>query len=181
MMNRQNHGTVTVDIDGRPVDIDVEMAEIIQRLWNLGIRTRNCCQGAGEFDPIAASTRDFAYIMFEAVEGLRAFLELFEGTELASRRFGQQWETAEDGAPMVPRLPRSWIFGIGVHPSRNEGESFVISATVRFAPTDTDLIRQRLWSMSPSRRKDGVGGSELFTGPVPPRPVRGVVVMAETG
>jgi hypothetical protein len=147
-MSRTNHKTVPVEIGGRPVEIDKAMAAIIERLWGLGIRTRNCCQGSVEFDPISVSSRDFAYIMFDDIEGLRAFLELFEGTELADRRTGQQWDYGDDGLTLVRRLPAKWMFDAGVHSPRHEGESFCISGTVRFAPSDVDLIRQCLSSMA---------------------------------
>jgi hypothetical protein len=148
-MRIREHETAAVELDGRSVEIDVEMAEIIERLWGLGIRTRNCCQGSAEFDPVSVSARNFAYIMFDDIEGLRAFLELFEGTELADRRTGQQWDYSDESLTLVRRLPAKWMFDAGVHSPRHEGESFCISGTVRFVPTDLELILECLRSRQP--------------------------------
>lgn len=139
-MERQHHATVELLLDGRTVAVDADMAEIIEALWDQGIRTRHCCQGNFDVDPALARNKDFAYIMFDDIDGLRAFLELFEGTDLAARRVGQRWDWAEDGVTLVPVLPRAWMFGAGVHPPRHDGELFVISGTVRFPPSDIQGI-----------------------------------------
>lgn len=139
-MERQHHATVELSLDGRTVAVDAAMAEIIEALWDLGIRTRHCCQGNFDVDPALVMKKDFAYIMFDDIDGLRAFLELFEGTDLAARRAGQRWDWADDGTTPLPRLPRAWMFDAGVHPPRHDGELFVISGTVRFPPSDIQCI-----------------------------------------
>lgn len=137
------HRTVMVELDGVSTEIDEAMAEVIAALWDCGIRTRACCQGELDADPSVTPVRDWAYVMFESIDGLRAFLELFEGTELANRRSGQRWQIAPDGT-MMPDLPRRWTFGAGVHESHNDDELFIISGTVRFPAVDLSLVRRRL-------------------------------------
>lgn len=139
-MRRNCHDTIDLLLGDRTVAIDADLARVISGLWSLGIRTRACCQGSVGVDPMVAARKDFAYIMFEDIDGLRAFLELFEGTDLAARRSGQRWQWAEDGTTLVPELPRAWMFDAGVPSPRHDAEHFVISGTVRFPPVDLERI-----------------------------------------
>jgi hypothetical protein len=157
-MKRNHHDTVDLLLGDRTVAVDAELAGVILGLWDLGIRTRACCQGSLGVDPVVATRKDFAYIMFEDIDGLRAFLDLFEGTDLAGRRFGQRWNWADDGVSSVPVLPRAWTFDAGVHQPRHDAEHFVISGTVRLLPADIDRIESVLQSRLQGARIDGVRG-----------------------
>jgi hypothetical protein len=81
------HPTVElVTPDGEHVDIDVDIAPVIQQLWQAGLTTVSCCQDVGEalsptialFPPHIAAIADrdagYAIIEFSDIEDAGAFL-----------------------------------------------------------------------------------------------------------
>ena len=102
-----------VTVGDRSAEIDLELVDLIEALWMLGIDTSFSCQG--QFGPPHAPLPEpWGYIMFPDVEDLRAFLVCFDNTPLSSRRFAQRHEWNPEAETCTPVGPPSWELRGGV-------------------------------------------------------------------
>jgi hypothetical protein len=81
-----HHAQVRLNVGDEEADVDEELAPLLREAWLLGIRTRSCCQDAGEslahlpkdFPHIAVQVAAYAgrsYIDFHNCEDWVAFLD----------------------------------------------------------------------------------------------------------
>ena len=143
---RQCHDTVVVTVGDRSAEIDVELAPIIESLWRLGIDTRACCQ-----DQTADLKRRFknprGYILFEATDDLRRFLELLDGTAIAEHRW-QNFDWSDGvGSPLVEIPPIGWSYAINVRRPGPFRDGIEIGASVKFPVGDIPLMESVLLSL----------------------------------
>lgn len=82
--------------NGSPVEIDVEMAPLIQALWGAGVSTEYCCQGDPDDGTKAGIDRLVngggyhpGYLTFSTIKDASRFVELCGGIE-----------------PLLPKLKR---------------------------------------------------------------------------
>jgi len=103
----RTHEARVVTVGDRSAEIDLELVDLIEALWTLGIDTLFSCQG--QYGPAHAPRPDpWGYIMFPDVEDLRAFLVCFDNTPLSSRRFAQRHEWNPEAGTRTPVGPPSW-------------------------------------------------------------------------
>jgi len=103
----RTHEMRVVAVGDRSAEIDLELVELIEALWTLGIDTLFSCQG--QYGPAHAPRPDpWGYILFTDVEDLRAFLICFDHTPLSSRRFAQRHEWNPEAGTRTPVGPPSW-------------------------------------------------------------------------
>ena len=114
-MGERRHEARVVTVGDRSAEIDLELVDLIEALWMLGIDTSFSCQG--QFGPPHAPLPEpWGYIMFPDVEDLRAFLVCFDNTPLSSRRFAQRHEWNPEAETRTPAGPPSWELRGGVRP-----------------------------------------------------------------
>lgn len=115
----RRHETRVVTVGDRSAEIDLELVELIEALWRMGIDTQFSCQG--QFGPAHDPRPDpWGYIMFPDVEDLRAFLRCFDDTALSSRRFPQRHEWNPEVGARTPVGPPSWKIGATVKPPEDD-------------------------------------------------------------
>lgn len=66
------HKTETVNIDGKDVEIDSDIAPLIRELNKAGLKTKYSCRGGDDFDPLKR-----AYIAFDMTNFWMDFAEHF--------------------------------------------------------------------------------------------------------
>lgn len=75
-----NHPTVELLYNNELINIDVDMIELIQQIWDRGIKTSACCQG--DEIPHDADVKEFlgnyAYISFPEHEYILKFIEEYQ-------------------------------------------------------------------------------------------------------
>jgi hypothetical protein len=137
------HKTTLVVVGGHAVQIDIELAGIIESLWKLGINTRGCCQNESE-TLTRPSAVQRGYIGFELVDDLQRFLGLFDGTAIAGHRW-QNFEWADEvGGPVVEVPPIGWTYRINVRRPGPKRDAIEIGASVRFPVGDIPMIEATL-------------------------------------
>lgn len=142
----RHHETALVSLGDRIVQIDVELAGIIESLWRLGINTRGCCQNESE-TLSRPTTVQRGYIGFGLVEDLQRFLELLAETDLADHRW-QNFEWADAvGGEVVEVPPISWTYRINVRRPGSKRDGIEIGASVRFPVNDIPLMDSTLKSL----------------------------------
>jgi hypothetical protein len=125
------------------VQIDIELAGIIESLWKLGINTRGCCQNESE-TLTRPSAVQRGYIGFELVDDLQRFLGLFDGTAIAGHRW-QNFDWADEvGGPVVEVPPIGWTYRINVRRPGPKRDAIEIGASVRFPVGDIPMIEATL-------------------------------------
>lgn len=124
----------------------MELAGVIELLWNLGINTRGCCQN--ESETLSRPTDDpRGYIGFDLVDDLERFLELFNDTAIANHRW-QSFEWADDAVGQIVELPPfGRTYRINVRRPGSNRERIVIGASVRFPVGEIPLIGSSLASL----------------------------------
>jgi hypothetical protein len=137
------HKTTLVVVGGHAVQIDIELAGIIESLWKLGINTRGCCQNESE-TLTRPSAVQRGYIGFELVDDLQRFLGLFDGTAIAGHRW-QNFDWADEvGGPVVEVPPIGWTYRINVRRPGPKRDAIEIGASVRFPVGDIPMIEATL-------------------------------------
>ena len=137
------HKTTLVVVGGHAVQIDIELAGIIESLWKLGINTRGCCQNESE-TLTRPSAVQRGYIGFELVDDLQRFLGLFDGTAIAGHRW-QNFDWADEvGGPVVEVPPIGWTYRIDVRRPGPKRDAIEIGASVRFPVGDIPMIEATL-------------------------------------
>ena len=151
-MGSRRHEAKVVTVGDRSAEIDLEMVELIEALWSMGIDTLFSCQGSygPAHDP---RPEPWGYILFPDVEDLRAFLMCFDGTELSSRRFAQRHEWNPEVGARTPVGPPSWeLRGMVKPPDEDEvlesgAPEFRLQGLARFPQADlpeiTKIVCQR--------------------------------------
>ena len=85
------HNFVTLYYKGQEVKIDEKLAPIIQQCWELGIKTRHCCQG----HTMKRGMERLGYIQFEEEKDAHKFMELLSNKVTEAHLFdtkeGRQW------------------------------------------------------------------------------------------
>jgi hypothetical protein len=89
------HRTITLQYQGQPVEIDVELILLLALLWKHGIHTRDSCQGG--LNPRSQQTED-AYITFRSREDLMRAMKLSSGLS----QYVTIHVTGEDLVPVFP-------------------------------------------------------------------------------
>ncbi len=140
---RRHHKTTLVVVGAQSAQIDVELAGVIELLWNLGINTRGCCQN--ESETLSRPTDDpRGYIGFDLVDDLQRFLELFNDTAIANYRW-QNFEWPDEvGGEVVEVPPMGWSYRINVRRPGPKHDGIEIGASVRFPVGDIPMIESVL-------------------------------------
>ncbi len=142
----RHHETVLVSMGVSAVQIDIELAGIIESLWKQGINTRGCCQNESETLTRPAAVQH-GYIAFELVDDLQRFLGLFEGTAIAGHRW-QNFDWADEvGGPVVEVPPIGWTYRINVRRPGPNRERIEIGASVRFPVSSIPLMEEALQTL----------------------------------
>jgi len=125
----RTHEARVVTVGDRSAEIDLELVDLIEALWTLGIDTLFSCQG--QYGPAHAPLPEpWGYIMFPDVEDLRAFLVCFDNTPLSSRRFAQRHEWNPEAGTRTPVGPPSWELRGGVRPPEDAEDALGSKAPV---------------------------------------------------
>ncbi len=118
-MGVRRHEAKVVAVGDRSAEIDLELVDLIEALWSMGIDTLFSCQGScgPAHDP---QPEPWGYILFPDVEDLRAFLVCFDGTELSGRRFAQRHEWNPETGTRTPVGPPRWKIAATVKPPEDD-------------------------------------------------------------
>lgn len=140
-MGVRTHEAKVVTVGDRSAEIDLEMVDLIEALWSMGIDTLFSCQG--QYGPAHDPRPDpWGYILFPDVEDLRVFLVCFDGTELAGRRFAQRHEWNPETGTRTPVGPPSWEVRGTVKPPEDDevlepgAPGFLLQGLARFPQAD---------------------------------------------
>lgn len=118
-MGARKHEAKVVTVGDRSAEIDLELVDLIEALWSMGIDTLFSCQGS--FGPAHdPKPEPWGYILFPDVEDLRAFLVCFDDTELSGRRFAQHHEWNPATGTRTPVGPPRWEIGATVKPPEDD-------------------------------------------------------------
>lgn len=116
MAEKRTHKAIRLEVGDRSADIDLALVGVIAAAWRLGISTEFSCQG--QVARGARQPEPWGYIAFCDVADLRKFLECFDGTDLAERRYTTpRFEDPVTGL-WEPVHRRRWNVSAGVPPLR---------------------------------------------------------------
>jgi hypothetical protein len=129
---------------GEHVDIDIEIAPIIEALWRLGIPTVQCCQGPWD-------DYGYGFIEFPSAAAVEAFLDALrlEPTKDADSLY----QRVGDGylSDVYPDRWRIWRYDVQPWPDHDVTPArFECAITVSFPPSDLPELTRRLLDVAPA-------------------------------
>lgn len=129
-MSAHSHKTVSLTYtDGTSVDIDEGISDLIQLMWDTGIRTSSCCQNGAE----SVYTSKGIYIQFDDGASALKFINIIADYD------GGLWDAVQN--------EEGFSFYINI-PDRNMGHGscphFDFNVNMTFDPKYKDKIMERL-------------------------------------
>jgi hypothetical protein len=118
--NRQ-HPTVALTVgDGLVIDVDEELAAIVDLLWTVGIRTSSCCQetqpGLASIAPLTLADMEKLYEVLTALDLHDDSVDPDDDPDDHEPLFytrGWEWSVWADGGlrsdVLIPRTELSWV------------------------------------------------------------------------
>jgi hypothetical protein len=152
------HPTLPVAIDGEPVDIDTELAEMITECARLGVKTVGCCQDEGEMlrelthgvDPRWECLLGRSYVEFIDLNECWRFHDLITAAEPASTLLSHITDASSPDAWEVRVAP---VDGVAVGSQRRGGRFRAGVAKLRVPRSDIGTITACLQVVDQSMRR----------------------------
>jgi len=136
---------------GTEVDIDVEMVPLVQRLWELGLATKGCCQDFGDSilnNGHRSTSPDDARQRFAGFYSGKAWLKM--PTDDAKRLISALGSHPTFG-PRMRRWthPEAWMNILYIFPSANGGADLADAAQLHFPREQLPELAETLRNWAP--------------------------------